>query len=326
MKTTASLLSALALCWAAAPAQAQADAASDPLAVPVLEHDGRAYTAREVFDAYAAFDTSLVGTLERDPAYRAVYFRSLRFLNLVQSFSDHLIVTEAGLAAVERPALLTEAAAWAADRGLKTLPEGALTSNGFEIDTRARVLALQEPEYSTQELRTHMLSSVPEFFHELAVSRIRLPLFDAAQTRALGQEERRARYELLAEAAALLESGELDWETAVERYAEIPDDKARKGSIGLLKRTMVGRYEEAFLRHTFADLGYKMPEGQVLRGPIMGERFVYLVRIETVRVRPIVDLNLVRDRVDRSLREKLLQEKLQELRNGVERKLLVPIL
>ena len=305
------------------PASAQ-DPAADPLAVPVLEQAGRTYTARELFEAYAPYDTTLAETLERDAQYRAVYFRSLRFLHLVQAYSDHLLLDAAEVPAATAEARLAEAAAWSRDRGLRTPAEGALVAHGFEIDNRARLLARLEPEYSTQELRTHMLSSVPEFFHELAVSWIRLPLFDAAEQRALDQEERREVYETLAAAADAVGSGEKSWEEAVEEYSVIPDDAARNGYVGLLKRTMVGRYEEALLRQTFAYLGYKMPEGHVLRGPIMAENFAYLVRIETIRVRPIVDLNLVRDRVDRSLREKLLQEEFQQLRSGAERRLLVP--
>ncbi len=330
MLTAALLTTALSLlpaCGGLTPLQDPAQATDeDPLAVPVLIQDGRSYSAREVLEAATARDPSLLRTIERDPEYRALYLRSLRFLRTVQNFSDWLLVEQAELPEVEEAELLAEAAAWIADRGMKSVAEGALGAHGLEIETRARLIAQQEPEYSTQELRTHMLSSVPEFFHELAVSWIRLPLFDAGETRALGQEERKGQYQLLDEAANAINDGDLDWEAAVERYAVVPDDKQRKGYIGLLKRTMVGRYEEAFLRHSFADLGYKMPEGHLLRGPIMGEKWVYLVRIETIRVRPVVDLNLVRDRVERSLREKFLQAKLQELRSGVERELLAPVL
>ena len=324
MKSSAILLS-FSL-FASAAACAAQEPAPDPLSVPVLEQDGRSYSARDVLAAQAARDPSLLAAVERDPDYRALYFRSLRFLTSVQAFSDRLILDQKQVPEVGEELLLAEAGAWAADRGIKTMPAGALSAHGFEVETRARLLALQQPEYSTQELRQHMLSSVPEFFHELAVSWIRLPLFDAAEARALSQDERREQYQVLDEAANALNAGELDWETAVERLAVVPDDRAKKGYVGLLKRTMVGRYEEPLLRHAFADLGFKMPEGHLLRGPIMGEKWVYLVRIETIRVRPVVDLNLVRDRVERSLREKLLQAKLQELRSGVERRLLVPIL
>ncbi|RMH00778.1 MAG: hypothetical protein D6702_13105 [Planctomycetota bacterium] len=298
----------------------------DPLAVPVLEQEGRTWTAREVLEARAAaWDATLLEAVERDPEYRRIYLRSTAFLTEVQAFSDHLILDQAGIPQVGPEERLAEAAAWAADRGMKSAPAGALAAHGFEIDNRARLIALQPPEFSTQELRKHMLSSVPEFFHELALSWIRLPLFDAEEQRALDQDERRARYETLAEAAEALEAGELSWEEAVDRYAVVPADRERNGYVGLVRRTMVGRYEEPLLRQTFADLGYKMPEGMILRGPIMGEKWVYLVRIETVRVHPVVDLNLVRDRVERSLREKMLQEKLEELRSGVERRLLAPV-
>lgn len=320
------LRSAFLLALAAPPALAQAPVdAPDPLAVPVLEHRGRAVSAREVLEAHARYDRSLLEAVERDADYRALTLRSLPFLGEVQAYSDLLLVGEAGIAAVELPALLAEAAAWAADRGQQSLPEGVLAAHGIEIELRARLVALQPEAFSTQELRNHMLTSVPEFFHELAVSWIRRPLFSAEEGRALGQEERQAQYRLLDEAAQALQAGDLDWAEAVQRYAWLDGDKRRDGALGLIKRTLVGRYEEPFLRQTFADLGYKMPENEILRGPIMGEMWVYLVRIETVRVTPIVDLNLVRDRVARSLREKLLQAKLQELRAGVERRLLAPI-
>ena len=307
----------------ATPLPAQGDA--DPLAVVVLERGGRSYTVRDVLEARSRYDESLLRALERDPQYRALYLRSPRFASLVRRFSDWQAVNEADVPRVSEEALLAEAAAWARDRRLETKPEGVLAAHGLEIETRARLLAEQQESFGTQQLRAQMLDSVPEFFGELSCSWIRLPLVDLETGTAASPAERRALYEKLDALAQALTAGEITWEAAVEEHAVLDADRERKGALGLLRRDMTHRYEEPFLRHAFAGLGFKMPESTLIRGPIVGEQWIYLVRIESLLIRGVVDLQLVRDTVERSLRERKLQERLAELRAATEATLHVPV-
>ncbi len=299
---------------------------ADPLAATVLVQDGREWSAREVLAAIGRYDPTLPRTVVEDPGYRGIYLASPRFTDQVRHFSNLLAVTKAGVPEVERDALLREAAAWARDHGSRLPPEGVLAAHGIEIEWRARLLAEQPESFPTQRLRQHMLRSVPEFFGELEVSWIRLPLVDPATGKALTDAGRRRLYDRLDEAARRLQAGAIRWEEAVEEYGSEERDRQKAGRVGLVRRTDVPRFEEPFLRELFRDLGYKRPQGPVLRGPILGQRWIYLARIESVLIRGVVDLEQVRARVARSLREELLRERLAELTREVERRILAPVL
>lgn len=292
----------------------------------VLEQGGQTYTAGEVLEAIYTYDPSLRTPVEQDPSYCAMYLASQRFMDQVHAFSDRLQLERHQVPGVDRSLLEAEAKAWAEDRKRATHPAAVLASRGLEIEVRARLIAQQPASYSVPALRTHMLRSVPEFFGLLQCSWIRLPLFDKEQKRALTAAERRQRYDKLDQVARMLTAEEIDWDQAVERYCADPVTRERKGAVGIIRRTQTDRYEEAMLRGLFADLGYKMPTSALLRGPLMGERWVYLVRIESLRIQGVVDLNLVIDRVRRSLRETTLQEQLQEWRAEQPAKILAPIL
>lgn len=216
--------------------------------------------------------------------------------------------------------------AWAEDRKRAARAAAVLASHGLEIEVRARIIAQQQADFSVPELRRHMLRSVPEFFGMLQCSWIRAPLFDKEQQRALTSVERRKRYDQLDQAAQRLTAQELSWEQAVEQYCADPVTRERKGAVGILRRTQTDRFEEPLLRGLFADLGYKNLQGSMLRGPLMGDRWVYLVRIESLRIQGVVDLNLVLDRVARSLRETMLREQLSKWRLDTPPQVLAPLL
>lgn len=319
----------ISLAVSAAALTAQ-EPAADPLAVPVLVQGGHSYDARRVLEALARHDRTLLAAVERDPDYRHLYLRSGRFLDQVHQFSNLQIVAAAGVPAVEQDLLLREAAAWAADHGSPLPATATLAAHGLEIEWRARLLALQPEDFGTSALRNHMLGSVPEFFCELSLSMIRVPLLDTADGSALPAAERKARYDYLDGLARRMQAGELSWEAAWDevdaRYGHPGGDRRRKGALGFVKRGDTRKFEEAFLRHSFADLGFKRLEGPVLRGPIMGEVGVYLARVESLLERGVVELERVRPQVERSLREKTLQAKLAELvAQAGERQFLAPV-
>jgi len=298
--------------------------AQDLLSRPILRQAGRTYRVRDVVKAQAAYDPTLPGFLD-NVGYARLFFRSPLFLGQVRAFSDRLALDAAGIPSVSRGVLEAEALAWARDRQSKARPESVLASHGLEIEVRARLLALQPPEFGIRQLRQHFLSSVPEFYGEMQCSWIRIPLVDLETGAALPAEERLRRYNHLDEAARKIMDKTLTWKEAVARYSLDPVTRKRDGSVGILKRTMTNRYEEPLLRELFSGLGYKRPDGPILKGPILGEAWVYLVRIEAIQTRGF-DLERVRGRVERSLREKLLQEKLKDLTKATDRTLLAPLL
>ena len=122
----------------------------------------------------------------------------------------------------------------------------------------------------------------------------------------------------------MIAAEEISWDEAVLRYCEDPVTSKRKGYLGILKRTQVERYEEPFLRAAFQDLGVRKIESPVLRGPIEGDIWLYLLRIEFVSTRGVVELQAVKPRVDRSLREDLLRTELEKLTSGVKRTIRLP--
>lgn len=300
--------------------------AADPLAVPVLIYKDRETSALEVIDRIAPEDEQLRKLLQTDAAYRAAYLASPRFQSSVRAYADLLRLNELGVREVPREKLLAEARAYAADRKSRLTETAILRGQPIEIEVRARLLGQQSPTFSTHELRQHMLRSVPEFFGELQVSWIRIPLIDTKAARALTQEESRKVYDQLDEAARKLQSNEIRWEEAVEQYSEDPMTKKRNGAVGILKRDMTDRFEEPMLRALFTDLGFKRIENELLRGPILAQKWAYLVRIEGSRIDGVPELQRARERVQRSLRETLLQEQLAGIRQVLPAQVLAPII
>jgi hypothetical protein len=311
-----------ALLAAAAPAQ---DPPASPLDAVVLRQEGEEFRARAVLARVAASDPTLLPALESDAEYLRLYLDSPIFLEHVRAFSDERMLDAEGLAAAAPEALQAEALAWAADRGLPADAGAALARAGIEISNRARMLADQPDEFGSNMLRQHMLRSVPEFFGSLQISWIRVPLFDPADGTILGEDARRALWERLDAAGRAVQAGETEWEAAVEEHSQDPVTRGRGGRLGIVHRGMTDRLEEGFLRQLFADLGFRQPEGMLLRGPILTSRWAYLVRIEAVVVAGIVDLERVRPRVERSLHESLLQAHLAELAAGTVRHILLPL-
>jgi hypothetical protein len=295
------------------------------LQVVVLEIGEQKYTAGDVLNAIEEYDASLPKTVRKDSSYAQLYFSSMRFLYQVRSFGDRLALDSLGVPKVSQDALELEAKAWAADRSRSISLAGALAANGLEIEVRARLLARQNPSVSTTELRQHLMRSVPEFFGVLQCSWIRLPLFDRKNNQGISPKEIRKRYDILDQVGVMLAEEKISWEAAVEKYCQDPVSSKRQGAIGLVERTQTDRFEEPLLRAIFADLGATRPTGKLLRGPIIGKQWVYLVRIDALRVDGAVELGLVQDRVLRSLRETNLAAALAGIRKVRPAKITAPI-
>lgn len=315
---------ALSTLWTLAACAAPQEPAASPLDAVVLRQEGVDYSARQVLARVSAYDPSVAPALEADAEYRRLYLSSPVFYEHVRSFSDELMLDAEGVPAASPEALTAEARAWALDRGLPADPEAALARYGVEVCNRARLIALQPDGFGSDPLRQHMMRSVPEFFGQLQISWIRAPLFDPKTGAVLGERARREVWEELDAAARAMEDSELEWTEAVEKHSQDPVTRGRAGRVGIVSRDMTDRLEEELLRPLFADLGFRQPEGVLLRGPILTSRWAYLVRVEAVVVSGIVDLERVRPRVERSLRETMIRQRLAELAAGTERRILLP--
>ena len=290
-----------------------------------VQQEGETYTVADVLAELYPLDGSLQEALESNAEYLRFYIDSLLFYNQVRWFSNLLILDDAKIPGVAQDALFAEASAWDLDRGGDgRFPKALLARGGLEIVGRARLVALQPKQYSMREIRTHFNRSIPEFFGRLKVSWIRLPLFDMETNRAVGEEERLARYTLLDEVATKLTAKEITWVDAVERYCEDPVSSKQAGRVGYIKRTD-HRFDEDFLRQVFVDFGITVPNNAVLRGPITGSRWLYLARVEKVFTEGVVDVQRVRDRVIRSLRIYTMFQRLHSLATGTSRRILLPI-
>ena len=290
-----------------------------------LQQGDKTYSVGDVLTELYPLDGSLQEALESNAEYLRFYIDSLRFYNQVRWFSNLIIMDDAEIPDVDQETLLKEAVAWDVDRGGDgRFPDSLLARGGLEIVGRARLMQSQPSEYSMREIRTHFNRSVPEFFGRLKVSWIRLPLFDMETNRAVGEEERLARYTLLDEVATKLTAKEITWEAAVERYCEDPVTSKQNGRVGYIKRTD-HRFDEDFLRQVFVDFGITVPNGAVLRGPITGSRWIYLARVEKVFTEGVVDVQRVRDRVVRSLRVYTMFQRLHSLASDTSRRILLPI-
>lgn len=307
-----------------AVAEASNASVQDLLNQAVLQQGDKTYLAKDVLALLYPLDASLKPALESNAEYLRYYLDSLRFYNQVRWFSNLLILDARQVPEVEREVILAEASAWNGDRGGSTdHPEAILARGGLEILARARLIAQQPEEYSMREIRIHFNRSVPEFFGRLKVSWIRLPLFDVETNRAVGEEERLARYALLDDVAKKLKMEEITWAEAVEKYCEDPVTSKQEGRVGYLKRTDQ-RFDEEFRRQLFVDFGVTVPKGALLRGPITGSRWIYLARVEKVFTEGVVDVQRVRDRVVRSLRVYTMFQRLHELSGSASRRILLP--
>lgn len=299
--------------------------AGDPLDSVVLRQEGRDHAARAVLARVSATDPSLMPALTADPAYLRLYLDSPVFLEHLRAYSDELMLDAEGVAPAPAAALDAEALAWAAGRSLPADAGAARARAGIEISNRARLLALQPDAFGANVLRQHMLRSVPEFFGQLQISWIRVPLFDPATGVVLSEAARRDAWDRLDRLGRSIQADEVAWEKAVEEHSQDPVTRGRDGRVGIVNRGMTDRLEEDFLRPLFADLGFRQPEGMLLRGPILTARWAYLVRIEALMVGGVVDLERVRPQVERSLRDTMLRDHLAELAAGTDRRFLLPL-
>ena len=322
------LSSPLNLAWQTeppAPAAVVSQQAA-PLDTTVLEFGEKKISVRSVVERLSSEQDQLLRLLESDAAYRRAFLSSPRFLASVRAYADLLRLDELGVRKVNQDELLAEAAAFAKDRQSRLSPAAMLRSRPLLIELRARLFTQQASAFSTQELRQHMLRSVPEFFGEMQISWIRIPLVNQEQARALTETETREVYRRLDEAAQALQGQKISWKEAVAKYSEDAGSKARDGAMGIVTRTSTDRFEEPMLRAIFADLGFKKPSGELLRGPIVAEKWAYLVRIEGMRIDGVPELQRARAQIERSLRETLFQEQLTGIRKVLPAKIHAPLL
>ncbi|MDG2310558.1 MAG: hypothetical protein P8L98_08280 [Planctomycetota bacterium] len=295
------------------------------MSTTVLQQNGANYSAKDVLKNLFENDDSLREILQRDYDYLKLYINSQKFYNHVRWFSNSLVLDAEEIPNVSQQALINEALFWAEERGSQTInPQAALSQGGLEIAVRARLIALQKAAYSTTELRTHFYSSIPEFAGIIKLSWIRLPLFSSETGAALGEDERMARYMVLDKVAQSINAEELSWEDAVKSYCKDPVTSKRQGKVGYIKRDDV-KFEETFRRQLFSDLGSKRIDSILLRGPIIGDSWIYLARLESVITKGVVELQLFKDEVQRSLVNRNLYAKLIELTSEVTRSILIPI-
>ncbi|MCP4092769.1 MAG: hypothetical protein GY747_04900 [Planctomycetes bacterium] len=297
----------------------------DLLQREVLKQGQKTYVVQDILNELYPNDPSLKVSLESNVEYFGAYVNSLRFYDQVRWYSNKLILDKNKIGKATRAQIEAEAKAWAADRNDRPRTvKSSLAIAAIEIEVRARLVALQPEEFSNKEIRTHFNSSIPEFFGRLTASWIRVPLFDIETNTALSEKERIRIYQELDQVGKQLSGDTLKWEDAVEKHSGDPVSKRNGGRIGYLKR-MDNRYDEEFMRQLFKGFGITTPGTAMVRGPIMGSRWVYLVRIEKIKSEGVVELSRVRDQVIRSLRLNRMFTKMGELASKAERSIFLPI-
>jgi len=296
----------------------------DLLKAPVLQQEGQTYRVKDVLARLYPLDASLEPALKDNLEYFQLYLDSPRFYDQVRWFSNMLLLDAVDIPEVAQEDIRAEAEAWARDRDIEADARTALALGGLEILARARLIGEQPDVLGAAEVRKHFNRSIPEFFGRVKLSWIRLPLFDGETGRAYGETERHARYATLDEAAQAIQTGKISWEEAVTQYSEDPISKRQGGRVGYVTRTDK-RFDEEFLRQLFLDLGVTAPPGAVMRGPIIGSRWVYLARMEKITSVGVVEMNRVKPRVERSLRTYWIYQELARLAEGVSRSVLLPV-
>jgi hypothetical protein len=291
----------------------------------VLSLGEREVTAREVLQANPWDPSNLIEMLERDETQARLLFNSPAFLDRCHSFADSAALDFAKVPTTSEEAILAEASIWAQERSISLKPKAILLNHGLEIQNRARLLGQLPSEFGTGQLRKHMLQSVPELFGELSFSWIRLPLIDLNSGSVLSSKDRKKQYDRLDSIASKIASQEITWEEAVKENAVLDSDKKKHGYKGLVRRHNSDQYEIPVLKAIFDDLGFTRPQGNTLRGPVTGQAWLYLLRLETIRIRGVVDLQSVRDKVDRSLRESLIQTSLSRTRSDLPAQFRLPL-
>ncbi|MDP7061961.1 MAG: peptidylprolyl isomerase [Planctomycetota bacterium] len=297
----------------------------DLLQRKVLKQGQKTYWVQDILDQLYPHDPSLKVSLESNVEYFTAYVNSLRFYDQVRWYSNKLILDQHKIPKATAKQIEAEAKAWALDRNDRpSSVSSSMAVAGIEIEVRARLMALQPEEFSNKEIRTHFNSSIPEFFGRLTASWIRVPLFDIETNQALSEKQRMTIYQELDQIGKQLSDGKLEWKDAVDKHSGDLVSKRNGGRIGYLKR-MDNRYDEEFMRQLFKGFGITIPNTAIVRGPIMGSRWVYLVRIEKIKSEGVVELSRVRDRVIRSLRLDRMFNKMAELAFQAERSILLPI-
>lgn len=291
----------------------------------VLRQDAVEVRLSELLDTLKADNPQLAPALE-SPTYRPAFLASPYLHGVVRAYADRLLLDAADLATVGEAAILAEAGQMLLDRGGRPGPGGPeawRSKFGIEAEVRARLLAEQPDQLEEAALRQHFNRSPFEYFGVLTIRWIH-PLFvDKTNGRLLAPAERAERIRLLERLRHDLDAGTIDWEEAVR--IENPEGP-RADRLGAVRRKDTRLLEEPMLRAAFSNLGNLTIREPIYRGPIVTDQAAYLLRIESARTEGVVDMELVRDRVVRSLREQMLQARMAELRDGVQREILLPII
>jgi len=296
----------------------------DPLAIGVLIQSETTYTARQVLNKVAKFNSSLLIPLENDPGYRKQYLSSPLFLDQVRAFSDWLLIEEAEIAKVSEKELLRVAEQWGQPRGRSQFPKAILATAGIRIEVEARLLALTPSEFPTKQLRARFHKSIPEFYGEFQASVIRIPLINWQTGQALTQRERKKSWRVLNDLGEEISSGRTTWEEAHKSASQDPFTKQKFGRVGILKPRMPGKYEPEFLKSVFENFGITRPKLPLIRGPVLTRDWASLVRLEALHIRGVAEMTAVKSQVVDALRQDLANTRLNALRARVQSQVLVP--
>ena len=267
----------------------------------VLTQGETTYTVADVFRVAFASDDPLAQAY-RDPNTAELfrlYINSPRFYEIVREFSDWLAVFE------------------------DSEHEPAQGTMREQLD---RVLEADQPtDFTMPELRAHYLKSVPEFHGQLPCSWIRVPLIDLKTGFALSQDARNGLHQTLTQVGDRIMAKTLTWEEAVLTYSQDPISRKRNGAAGILSRQSTKNFEVSMLKQLFANLGFKRKSDGFLRGPIFGEKWVYLIQVEALHIFGTGDITQVADEIELSLRESMREQELRNFTRKVTRKILLPI-
>ena len=295
------------------------------LAAEVLQQEGKKYSVSDVLEILFKTDASLEKALLSNITYFKMYVNSQIFFNHVRWFSNNLILNKNNIPSVNEEDIVAEAMQWAKERGMQTQnPQACVAQGGLEVLTRARLINLRPQQYSTAELRTHFNRSIPEFAGRLKIKWIRLPLFNSKNSNALSELERKARYDTLNDIAQSVLKNETSFEEAVKKYCEDPITNKQEGAVGYITRTDT-RFEEEMRRQLFSDLGFKTREDSFIRGPILGESWIYLIKVETLRCQGVIELQRYAKQVQRSLKNYKMFNDLAKLASTTSRSILLPL-
>ena len=295
------------------------------LTATVLQQEGQTYCVSDVLEVLFKTDLSLKSALLNNVEYLKIYVNSPIFFNHVRWFSNILILDKNNIPPIDEEKVVKEAVQWARERGLQTQnPQACVAQGGLEILTRARLINTRPQQYATAELRTHFNRSIPEFAGRLKIKWIRLPLFNSKNSNALSELERKSLYDTLNNIAQSILKNDTSFEEAVKKHCEDPITSKQEGAAGYITRKDT-RFEEEMRRQLFSDLGFKTRGDSFIRGPILGEKWIYLIKVETLRCQGVIELQRYVKQVQRSLKNYRMFDDLTKLAAKTSGNILLPL-